>query len=149
MAVRPTFHPPAIFAKQAANIDRISGGRLSLNVVSSWWATEAKKYGVQFDVHDDRYARTAEWLAIVEQHGFDRRFSDPQSVEHSQIVPLIHRRTGLPVDIVLAGPGLEDELLDRAVPRRIDDVEVPVIEAAIFWAAVRAAPIGRSSTAIR
>lgn len=71
---------------------------------------------------------TAEWLAIVDQHGFDRRFSDPQSVEHSQIVPLIHRRTGLPVDIVLAGPGLEDELLDRAVPRRIDDVEVPVIE---------------------
>lgn len=65
VAVRPTFHPPAIFAKQAANIDRISGGRLSLNVVSSWWATEAKKYGVQFDVHDDRYARTREWLEVV------------------------------------------------------------------------------------
>ncbi|HST62976.1 MAG TPA: LLM class flavin-dependent oxidoreductase, partial [Longimicrobium sp.] len=55
-AVRPTFHQPALLAKQAANIDRISGGRLSLNVVSSWWATEAKQYGVQFDQHDDRYA---------------------------------------------------------------------------------------------
>lgn len=66
VAVRPTFHPPAIFAKQAANIDQISGGRLSLNVVSSWWATEAKKYGVQFDVHDDRYARTREWLEVVD-----------------------------------------------------------------------------------
>ncbi len=66
VAVRPTFHNPALLAKQAANIDRIGGGnRLSLNVVSSWWAGEAKKYGVQFDEHDDRYARTAEWLEIV------------------------------------------------------------------------------------
>ena len=66
VAVRPTFHSPALFAKQAANIDRISGGRLALNVVSSWWATEAKKYGVQFDEHDDRYARTSEWLDVVD-----------------------------------------------------------------------------------
>jgi dimethylsulfone monooxygenase len=66
VAVRPTFHQPALLAKQAANIDHISGGRLSLNVVSSWWATEARKYGVQFDEHDDRYARTGEWLAVVD-----------------------------------------------------------------------------------
>jgi dimethylsulfone monooxygenase len=65
VAVRPTFHAPGPFAKQAANIDRISGGRLALNVVSAWWATEAKKYGVQFDQHDDRYARTGEWLEVV------------------------------------------------------------------------------------
>ncbi len=35
MAVRPTFHNPALLAKQAANIDNISNGRLTLNVVSS------------------------------------------------------------------------------------------------------------------
>jgi FMNH2-dependent dimethyl sulfone monooxygenase len=75
VAVRPTFHSPAIFAKQAANIDRISGGRLSLNVVSSWWATEAQKYGVQFDVHDDRYARTAEWLHVVNGVWTEPRFT--------------------------------------------------------------------------
>ena len=66
VAVRPTFHPPALLAKQAANIDRISNGRLSLNVVSSWWASEARMYGVPFDQHDDRYARTSEWLDIVD-----------------------------------------------------------------------------------
>ncbi len=65
VAVRPNFHQPALFAKAAANIDRISRGRLSLNVVSSWWADEAKQYGLQFDQHDDRYARTAEWLEVV------------------------------------------------------------------------------------
>ena len=65
VAVRPTFHNPAILAKQAANIDRISNGRLALNVVSSWWADEARRYGIQFDQHDDRYARTAEWLRVL------------------------------------------------------------------------------------
>ncbi len=65
VAVRPTFHNPAILAKQAANIDRISNGRLALNVVSSWWADEARRYGIQFDEHDDRYARTEEWLEVL------------------------------------------------------------------------------------
>lgn len=67
VAVRPTFHNPAQLAKQAANIDHISGGRISLNVVSSWWKDEAEKYGIQFEQHDDRYARTAEWLEVVDK----------------------------------------------------------------------------------
>ena len=58
VAVRPTFHLPALLAKQAANIDHISGGAVALNVVSSWWADEARKYGVSLRQHDDRYART-------------------------------------------------------------------------------------------
>jgi FMNH2-dependent dimethyl sulfone monooxygenase len=66
VAVRPNFHHPALFAKQAANIDNIAGGRLALNVVSSWWAEEATSYGLQFDQHDDRYGRTTEWLTVVD-----------------------------------------------------------------------------------
>jgi dimethylsulfone monooxygenase len=67
VAVRPTFHNPALLAKQAANIDHIAGGgRLSLNVVSSWWKDEAKKFGVHFEQHDDRYARTSEWLDVID-----------------------------------------------------------------------------------
>ena len=75
VAVRPTFHAPAILAKQAANIDRISNGRLSLNVVSSWWSDEARRYGVRFDQHDDRYARTAEWLEVLDGAWSRPRFS--------------------------------------------------------------------------
>jgi dimethylsulfone monooxygenase len=66
VAVRPSFHPPAILAKQAANIDRISNGRLALNVVSAWWKDEARRFGAAFDEHDDRYARTQEWLDVVD-----------------------------------------------------------------------------------
>jgi FMNH2-dependent dimethyl sulfone monooxygenase len=35
-------------------------------VVSSWWADEARKYGVHFEQHDDRYARTSEWLDVLD-----------------------------------------------------------------------------------
>jgi FMNH2-dependent dimethyl sulfone monooxygenase len=64
-----------LFAKQSSNIDRISNGRLALNVVSSWWADEARQYGLQFDQHDDRYARTSEWLKVVEGLWSEPRFS--------------------------------------------------------------------------
>jgi FMNH2-dependent dimethyl sulfone monooxygenase len=43
----------------------IAPGRISLNVVSSWWKDEAAQYGAPFDVHDARYARTQEWLDVV------------------------------------------------------------------------------------
>jgi FMNH2-dependent dimethyl sulfone monooxygenase len=75
VAVRANFHQPALFAKAAANIDNISGGRLALNVVSSWWADEATQYGLQFDQHDDRYARTSEWLKVVDGLWTEKRFT--------------------------------------------------------------------------
>ena len=75
VAVRPNFHHPALFAKAAANIDNIAGGRLALNVVSSWWADEARQYGLQFDEHDDRYGRTSEWLDVVDGLWTQARFT--------------------------------------------------------------------------
>ena len=73
VAVRPTFHHPGLFAKQAATIDQISGGRLALNVVSSWWEEEARMLGFAFDKHDDRYKRTEEWLDVLERLWSDDR----------------------------------------------------------------------------
>ncbi|MGI4758388.1 MAG: LLM class flavin-dependent oxidoreductase [Janthinobacterium lividum] len=75
VAVRPTFHSPALFAKQAANVDHISNGRLALNVVSSWWEQEARMYGVDFERHDDRYGRTAEWLDVVDSLWREKRLT--------------------------------------------------------------------------
>lgn len=65
MAVRPNYHPPALTAKAISTLDTIAPGRVSLNVVSSWWRDEAAQYGVPFDVHDARYARTDEWLELL------------------------------------------------------------------------------------
>lgn len=90
VAVRPTFHPPALLAKQAANIDHISNGRLALNVVSSWWADEARRYGVAFDEHDRRYDRTKEWLEVVDGMWTRQRFSyrgDYYQVDDALLAP--------------------------------------------------------------
>lgn len=64
-AVRPGFHNPSVTAKMAANIDHISNGRFTLNVVSAWWEEEAKQYGGIFTEHDERYDRTAEFLDVL------------------------------------------------------------------------------------
>src|SRR5258707_12840586 len=65
LAVRPNSHSPARPAKALSTLDVIAPGRISLNVVSSWWKDEASQYGAPFDVHDARYARTREWLQGV------------------------------------------------------------------------------------
>jgi dimethylsulfone monooxygenase len=75
VAVRPNFHHPGLLAKTAANIDHISGGRVALNVVSSWWRDEAQQQGLPFDIHDARYARTEEWLRVVRGEWRERRFT--------------------------------------------------------------------------
>src|ERR1700735_3334956 len=90
VAVRPTFHTPALLAKQAANIDQISNGRLSLNVVSSWWEQEARMYGVNFEKHDDRYARTSEGLDVLNGTWTEPKFSYSgkyYSVENTVLEP--------------------------------------------------------------
>jgi FMNH2-dependent dimethyl sulfone monooxygenase len=69
LAVRPNYHLPS-------TLDTIAPGRVSLNVVSSWWKGEAAQYGVPFDVHDARYERTREWLDVVS------RLLSEQTVTH-------------------------------------------------------------------
>ncbi len=65
IAVRPNYHSPSLTAKALSTLDSIAPGRVSLNVVSSWWKDEAAQYGAPFDVHDARYARTEEWLTVL------------------------------------------------------------------------------------
>lgn len=74
-AVRPGYHNPAVAAKMAANIDHISGGRFTLNIVSAWWAEEAKQYGGHFAEHDERYERTQEFVDVLKGLWTEETFS--------------------------------------------------------------------------
>jgi FMNH2-dependent dimethyl sulfone monooxygenase len=118
VAVRPTFHPPALLAKQAANLDQISGGRLSLNVVSSWWADEARQYGVPFDEHDARYARTAEWLSVVTGMWSEARFSYAGRHYHVEDATLEPKPARRPRPTLYAGG--ESEAAKELIARSCD-----------------------------
>src|ERR1700689_3124345 len=64
VAFRPGLVSPTLAAQMAATYQRVSGGRLLLNVVTGGQADEQARFGDHLP-HDARYARTAEFLAIV------------------------------------------------------------------------------------
>lgn len=64
----------------------------------------------------------------LEAAGFSRRFSDPAFVRQTRVMPFVHAGTAMPVDIVLAGSGLEEEFLSRATMADLGGVSVPLIE---------------------
>ena len=118
IAVRPTFHEPALLAKQAANLDHLSNGRISLNVVSSWWAEEASQYGVAFDQHDERYARTSEWLSVVSGLWSEGRFSFDGRFYHVHGAVLEPKPLARPRPTVYAGG--ESEAAKELIARSCD-----------------------------
>ena len=69
-------------------------------------------------------------VAALQECGFTlRTVATPEFVRQTRVLPFFHGPTGLALDIVLAGPGLEDEFLARAVVLEIGGTKVPVISA--------------------
>jgi alkanesulfonate monooxygenase len=66
VAIRPGIVSPTLAARQAATFDRLSGGRLLINVVTGGDPGEAEGDGV-FLPHDQRYAVTDEFLTVWKQ----------------------------------------------------------------------------------
>ncbi|MET0451235.1 MAG: LLM class flavin-dependent oxidoreductase [Mycobacterium sp.] len=64
VAFRPGFISPTLAAHQAATFQRISGGRLLLNIVTGGDPVEQARYGDYLD-HDQRYQRTGEFLRVL------------------------------------------------------------------------------------
>lgn len=71
--------------------------------------------------------RRDDFLKAMKGHAFHLRFDDAEFVDRTRVFPFVHERSGIPVDIVLAGPGLEEEFLDRAINVQIEGMIVPVI----------------------
>jgi alkanesulfonate monooxygenase len=64
VAFRPGFVSPTLAAQMAATYQRISRGRLLLNVVTGGESVEQRRFGDHL-AHAERYARTDEFLSIV------------------------------------------------------------------------------------
>src|SRR5688572_19330538 len=63
VAVRPGLHQPSLAARMAATFDRLSGGRLLINLVTGGDQTELEGDGVFLD-HAARYEQSAEFIRI-------------------------------------------------------------------------------------
>jgi hypothetical protein len=59
-------------------------------------------------------------------YGFRVRSTNPAFIEQTRVVPVVHEPSGLPADLVVAGPGLEEAFLQRAIVHEIEGVSVPV-----------------------
>jgi len=66
VAFRPGLIAPALAARQAATFDRISNGRLVVNIVTGGSDADTAADGLQL-THDERYAVTDEFLTIYRQ----------------------------------------------------------------------------------
>ncbi|MEL7157125.1 MAG: LLM class flavin-dependent oxidoreductase [Actinomycetota bacterium] len=65
-AIHPGFFLPGPIAKWAATIDRLTAGRWSINVTSGWNLVEFPMYGADLVPHDERYARSREFIDILQ-----------------------------------------------------------------------------------
>ena len=83
------------------------------------------------DVTVDLGARSnRELVDALVREGFELRVADVQGfVDATRVIPLLHVSSRMPLDIVLAGPGLEEQFFARAVERRVGDALVPVVSA--------------------
>jgi len=103
-AVHPGLWHPTLIAKMASCLDRLTTGRVAINVVTGWNEVEARMYGGDILLHeDDRYIRAEEFLQIMRgmwtqtPFSFDGRF---YRVKESQL--LIKPATVPPPEIFTA-----------------------------------------------
>ena len=68
------------------------------------------------------------FTADMHEAGFALRVDDPDFVRRTRVMPFVHLSTAMPVDVVLAASGLEDEFLDRARVVDLGGTSVPLID---------------------
>jgi len=66
IAHRPGFTAPTLAARSFATLDQLSGGRIAINIITGGNDTEQQRDG-DFLGHDERYARTDEYLTVLKK----------------------------------------------------------------------------------
>ena len=66
IAVHPGLWNPQLIAKMAASLDRLTPGRMAINLITGWNVEEHTMFGGDTMLHnDDRYIRAEEFIEIV------------------------------------------------------------------------------------
>jgi hypothetical protein len=69
---------------------------------------------------------TSRLVAVLGRRGFKPGLGDAAFVAATRVLPVIHKSTGFPVDIVLGGPGLEERFASAAERMKVGRLLVPV-----------------------
>ncbi len=76
VAVHPGLWAPQLIAKMTTTLDRMSGGRAAINLVTGWNVAEARMYGGDVMLEDDeRYVRAEEFVQVLRGMWRERPFS--------------------------------------------------------------------------
>jgi hypothetical protein len=88
----------------------------------------AARLSADIDVTVDLGAQSsAELVGALAEAGCDLRVGDV--VETTRVLPFVHRASRIPVDVVLAGPGLEDQFFAGVEEHIVGEAHVPVAAA--------------------
>jgi hypothetical protein len=67
------------------------------------------------------------FVLALAKAGFAARFADDAFIAATHVIPVSHVASATPMDLVLAGPGLEQQFLDGAVEMIVGGRRIPVI----------------------
>ncbi len=130
-AIHPGFFLPAVIAKWGATLDRLTGGRWSINVTSGWHEAEFGMFGADLLEHDERYARSTEFIELMrrawsgDELNFDGRFYKTHGlrVEPQPVAPLeIWQGGQSPAAIEMAARHSDWMYLNGGAPEKIGGI---------------------------
>ncbi len=171
--VSSTYMPPFHTARKFASLDHISGGRAGWNLVTSATDAEARNFGLKDQIgHQERYARAAEYVAVVkglwkswdkDPYLFDKesgRYFDPDKLhilDHEGTYYSVRGPLSLPPSpqghpvIVQAGSSDDGQALAAQTAEMVFTAQPDLAAATAFATGLRArlAAFGRSADGIR
>ncbi len=67
-----------------------------------------------------------EFVEAMRRSGFQLLFNDEEFISRTRVLPFVYQN-GVPLDVVLAGPGFEEAFLNRAIDVDVDGSSIPMI----------------------
>ena len=100
-----TFRPPAVLAKAAVTVDRVSEGRVEIGMGAGWWEEEHRTHGFAFPDPSTRFGMLQEQLEVV--HGLltEERYSFQGKYYRLEDVPFAPKGVQDPHPPIVVGGG--------------------------------------------
>jgi F420-dependent oxidoreductase-like protein len=100
-----TFRHPSVFAKLAATVDQISGGRVSPGLGAGWWDREHEAYGFDLPELGPRMEAFEEQLEIATRSWADGAFSFSGEHFRVELLDAQPKPVQRPMPLVIGGSG--------------------------------------------